>query len=148
MLPRLDDTNRFFWTSGAEGVLRFLRCAACRRYIHPPVPRCPYCLAGDVAPEVVSGRATLGSFTINHQQWIPGSDPYAIGLVVIAEQDDIHLMTNLVEVEPDAIAIGMDLEVTFEHHDDVYLPLFRPLGDRAAAEGSSEATKAGAGAAS
>lgn len=41
LLPRLDDTNRFFWTSGADGRLRFLRCAACRRYLHPPSPAVP-----------------------------------------------------------------------------------------------------------
>ncbi len=41
VLPRLDDANRFFWTSGEDGHLRFLRCAACRHYVHPPSPRLP-----------------------------------------------------------------------------------------------------------
>ena len=29
-LPMLTESNRFFWTSGADGKLRFLRCTACR----------------------------------------------------------------------------------------------------------------------
>jgi len=128
VLPRLDDTNRFFWTSGEDGRLRFLRCRACGRFVHPPVPRCPYCLAGEPEPEAVSGRATVHSFTVNHQQWIPGSDPYVIGLVTIAEQDDVRLTTNLVDCAPADVRIGMAVEVTFEHVEDVWLPLFRPSG--------------------
>ena len=131
VLPRLDDSNRFFWTSGEDGRLRFLLCMACRHYVHPPVPRCPYCLvgtvvAGTLVPEPVSGAGVLHSFTVNHQQWIPGSDPYVIGLVTIAEQDDVRLTTNLVDIAPDDVRVGMPVEVTFEQADDVWLPLFRP----------------------
>jgi len=129
VLPRLDDTNRFFWTSGADGVLRFLRCAGCGCYVHPPSPICPYCLGGNLAPHEVSGRATLLSFTVNHQQWIPGSDPYILGIVTIEEQDDVRLTTNIVGIEADEVRIGMGLEVTFEANEDVWLPLFRPRTD-------------------
>ena len=87
LLPRLDPENQFFWTSGADGRLRFLRCQDCRTYVHPPSPRCPYCLSTDLAPEAVSGRATVVAYTVNVQQWIPGSEPYLIGLVAIDEQD-------------------------------------------------------------
>jgi uncharacterized OB-fold protein len=128
LLPRLDPDNEFFWTGGKDGVLRFLRCGSCRRFIHPPVPRCPDCMSGDLAPGPVSGRATVESFTVNHQQWIPGSDPYVIGLVAIDEQPDIRLMTNLVGCEPDDHLIGSSVEVVFEQNDEVYLPLFRPIG--------------------
>ena len=41
ILPKLDDGNRFFWTSGADGRLRFLRCQDCGYFIHPPQPICP-----------------------------------------------------------------------------------------------------------
>jgi uncharacterized OB-fold protein len=128
VLPRLDDLNRFFWTSGEDGRLRFLRCGACRKYVHPPVPRCPYCLDGTLVPEPVSGRAVVHSFTVNHQQWIPGSEDYVIGLVTLAEQDDVRLTTNLVDIAPDDVEIGMVVEVVFERADDVWLPLFRPAG--------------------
>jgi uncharacterized OB-fold protein len=126
VLPRLDDTNRFFWTSGQDGRLRFLRCGACRRYVHPPVPRCPYCLESALAPEPVSGSGVVHSFTVNHQQWIPGSELYVIGLVTIAEQDDVRLTTNLVDIPPDDVRIGMAVDVTFEQAEDVWLPLFGP----------------------
>ncbi|HEX3461638.1 MAG TPA: OB-fold domain-containing protein [Acidimicrobiales bacterium] len=125
VLPRLDDDNRFFWTGGEDGTLRFLRCQSCQQFVHPPVPVCPGCLGSELAPEPVSGRATVHSFTVNVQEWIPGSEPYVIGLVSIDEQPDIRLITNLVDCDPDDIEIGSPVEVVFEHQEDVYLPLFR-----------------------
>lgn len=126
LLPRLDDDNRFFWTSGADGRLRFLRCRSCGTFIHPPVPRCPACLSDSLAPEAVSGRGTVESFTVNHQQWIPGSEPYIVAWVSIAEQPDIRLTTNLVGLEPTQVEVGMPVDVVFEESDGVYLPLFGP----------------------
>jgi len=133
VLPRLDDGNRFFWVSGQDGHLRFLRCSACRRYVHPPSPVCPYCLDGTLVPEVVSGKGVVHSFTVNHQQWIPGSDPYVIGLVTIDEQDDVRLTTNVVDCGADDVHIGMAVEVAFEQAEDVWLPLFRPAPGAGAA---------------
>lgn len=126
LLPRLEPETAFFWTSGADGRLRFLRCAACRRFHHPPGPVCPWCLATDVAPEPVSGRGTVHAYTVNHQQWLPGAEPYAIGLVTIDDQPDIRLTTNLVGVEPDGLMVGLPVTVRFEQVDDVWLPVFEP----------------------
>ena len=132
VLPRLDDENRFFWTSGADGVLRILRCNNCHFYIHPPSPICPRCLSRDVAPQTVSGRGRVETFTINYQQWIPGSEPYVVAWVSIDEQPSVRLSANLIDVEPDEVAVGMEVEVTFEHVEDVYLPLFRATTDASA----------------
>jgi len=131
LLPRIDQENRFFWTSGSDGHLRFLRCGHCRHFVHPPAPRCPECLSEDLSPEVVSGRATVVAHTVNVQEWIPGSAPYLIGLVAIDEQESVRLTTNLVEVEPEHVRTGMAVEVVFEHLDNVYLPLFRPVAEGA-----------------
>lgn len=155
-MPRLDQENRFFWTSGADGHLRFLRCADCHRFVHPPSPICPECLGRDLSPEVVSGRATVASFTVNQQQWIPGSEHYVIAWVAIDEQPDVRLTTNLVEIDEDDVEIGMPVKVVFEQvGDDVYLPLFTPArsaapAGSAAAPGSAahagSATQAGSAA--
>jgi uncharacterized OB-fold protein len=127
ILPRITDHNRHFWTGGEFGELRFLRCQDCGYYIHPPAPICPRCHSKNLAPEAVSGRATLFTYSVNHQAWMPGPElPYIVAIVAIPEQDGLRLTTNLVDVEPDSIEIGMPLEVVFEHHDDVWIPLFRP----------------------
>lgn len=124
--PALDDENRFFWTSGEDGRLRFLRCQACGYYLHPPLPRCPACGSRELAPEAVSGRGEVHSYTVNHQSWDGGTEPYAIALVTIPEQEGLRLTTNIVGCALDAIRIGMPVQVTFEQHDLVWFPLFEP----------------------
>jgi uncharacterized OB-fold protein len=132
LLPRLDEYNTPFWTGGEHGELRMLRCGACGTWIHPPGPRCPACLGKDVAPDVLSGRGSVHTFTVNHQPWIPGIDPpYVIAIVELPEQDGLRLTTNIVGCAPDAVHIGMAVEVAFEHHDDVWLPMFRPAEEPA-----------------
>jgi uncharacterized OB-fold protein len=126
ILPKVIDENEFFWTSGADGKLRFLRCQDCKYYIHPPSPICPECLSHDVAPEVVSGKATLYTWTVNVQPWIEGTDPYIIGIVEINEQEGLRLTTNVLDLAFEDLRLGIPLEVTFLHIEDVWLPLFKP----------------------
>jgi uncharacterized OB-fold protein len=125
--PKLDDENRFFWTSGADGKLRFMHCDACDYYIHPPTPICPKCLSKNVEPKAVSGAGTVRTFTLNHQPFMPGvATPYAIAVVNIAEQDDLNLTTNIVDIPPEEVKFDMPVQVTFETHGEVHVPLFKP----------------------
>jgi uncharacterized OB-fold protein len=125
--PALDDSNRFFWTSGEDGRLRFLRCQSCGYYLHPPSPRCPVCGSRDLAPEAVSGRGELYSYTVNHQSWDGSTEPYAIILVTFPEQEGLRLTSNLVGCALEDIRIGMPLQVVFEQHELVWFPLFEPV---------------------
>lgn len=124
VLPTIDDENRFFWTSGADGLLRFLRCQGCGQYLHPPLPRCPVCGGSDLSPEPVSGRGEVFSFTVNHQPWDGSSDPYVIALVALVEQEGLRLTTNVVGCPIEEVHIGMPVRVAFEHRDPVWFPLF------------------------
>jgi uncharacterized OB-fold protein len=127
VLPKLSDQNRHFWQGGREGELRFLRCRPCRTWIHPPAPVCPDCLGKDLAVEAASGRATVLTFTLNHQPWVPAPDhPYAIAIVELEEQRGLRLMTNVVNCPAEAVRIGMPVRAVFEEYDDVWFPLFEP----------------------
>jgi uncharacterized OB-fold protein len=139
VLPLVTEHNRHFWTGGAEGELRMLRCRACRHWIHPPTPICPACLARDVAPEVLSGRGRVATFTVNHQPWVPGFDPpYLVAIVELDEQPGLRLTTNLVNCAIEDARIGMPVRVLFEEREDVWIPLFEPErsegGERARGE--------------
>jgi uncharacterized OB-fold protein len=126
VLPHLDQENEFFWTSGKDGQLRFLRCGDCAYLVHPPAPVCPKCLGHALAPDVVSGRGTVYSCTVNHHPWDGTTEPWAIVLVEIDEQADVRLTTNMVGIAPDDITIGMPVRVVFEDHDPIFVPLFEP----------------------
>jgi uncharacterized OB-fold protein len=124
VLPKLDDDNRFFWTSGQDGKLRFLRCNDCGYYIHPPLPQCPKCASRDIAPAAVTGRGVVHSFTINHQPWDGSAEPWAIVLVELDEQEGLRLTSNMVNCDNDNIRIGMPVHVVFQEYEDTFVPVF------------------------
>lgn len=137
LLPRLDSTNRPFWTGGAQGELRIMCCADCGTYSHPPRPVCRHCLSDKVAPRVVAGTGVIETFTVNEHPWFPGQEvPYVIARVVLDDVEDVYLTTNIVGCAPQELAIGDPVRVVFEQHGDVYLPLFtkqerqQPDGDK------------------
>src|SRR5206468_4768572 len=133
-LPALEPESERFWRACRAGRLEITRCRACGWYMHPPRPICPRCQARDLGWEAVSGRATVASFTVNHQRWMPNMDvPYVIGLVELVEQADLRLTTNIVGCAPDAVGIGMPVRVTFQTtmSDEIALPFFEPDPDPA-----------------
>jgi len=129
ILPAVTVDNEHFWRGGQEGELRFQRCQDCGWWLHPPGPRCPNCLGKHLAVEAASGRAVVHTFTVNWQSWIPTFDPpYVVAIVELPEQEGLRLTTNIVDCPHDAVAIGMPVQVTFLEYDDVWLPLFAPVG--------------------
>jgi len=133
-LPPVTDETEFFWTSGADGTLRLQECKYCNALIHPPQPVCRYCRSHDMGVREVCGKATLSSFTINHRFSLPGLPaPYVVAQVAIVEDPRVRLTTNIVDCDPDQLEIGQVVEVVFERHDDIYLPLFRPAAEQSEA---------------
>jgi uncharacterized OB-fold protein len=131
ILPKLTERNRSFWQGGERGELVFWRCQVCKYFIHPFQPICPMCHSKNLAPEAVSGRATVATYSVNYQAWMPGPElPYIVAIVEIVEQPSVRLTTNLVNIDPDAVTIDMPVRVIFEHHPDpdgdVWIPLFEP----------------------
>jgi acetyl-CoA acetyltransferase/uncharacterized OB-fold protein len=128
-LPELTPATEWFWTSGQDGVLRIQGCADCGLLVHPPVPICPSCRSRASAPVAVSGRGTVVGVTVNAHPWHPAlPPPYVIANVALEEDAGVRLTTNVVGCEPDAVHIGQEVGVRFEHHGDVWLPLFEPTG--------------------
>ena len=56
--------------------------------------------------------------------------PYVVAVVSVDDTDDVQLTTRLVEIEPDAVSVGLAVEVVFEQVEDIYLPLFKPADGR------------------
>lgn len=137
MLPEVTPATEAFWHGGADGELRVLRCGGCGFWIHPPGPVCPRCWSRDLVHAAVSGRGVVHTFTVNHQVWNPTWEhPYVIAVVELDEQPGLRLTTNVVGCDPEAVAIGMAVHVTFVRDDDVWLPLFTPAGADAEAAGA------------
>ncbi|CAJ62136.1 MULTISPECIES: Zn-ribbon domain-containing OB-fold protein [Frankia] len=135
LLPQPTAESAAFWTGGRDGKLLISHCRGCGHFFHPPGPVCWRCRSTDVGPEPVSGRATVATYTINRQPWIPGyPPPYVVAMVELADEPDVRLITNIVDIPLDEVRVGLEVEVFFEQWpaepgpDDapVWLPLFRP----------------------
>ena len=127
-LPKLDADNRPFWTGGAAGELKLLRCQDCSTFIHPPRPVCRKCLSEKVAPEVVAGTGVVYSFSVNYQKWHPALEvPYVVARVAVDGAPGVLLTTNIVGCPVESVEIGDRVRVKFEQQDDVYFPLFEKI---------------------
>lgn len=133
--PEPDDVTAFYWRGAAEGTLLVLRCVACGYLSHPPDVACARCGAAALDPAPMSGFGTVYSFTIVRQAFDPAfvpEIPYVVALVELDEQPGLLLLANIVDIDIDAVDIGLRVEVTFEDRDGHAVPQFRP-SDHAAA---------------
>lgn len=79
----------------------------------------------------VSGRGTVHSYAVDRRHLIPGfEDDYVIVTVELEEAGPgARIVSNLVGIEPDAIELGMRVDVTFEPAaGGTVLPKFQPAG--------------------
>ena len=125
-LPRPTELSRPHWDGCREGRLRVQRCAACGGYVFIPQPLCTHCQAGPLEWVDSTGRGTLYSFTTVHRPQRPEFQvPYTVAIVELEE--GFHMLTNLIDCAPEAMRIGMPLEVTFRKmSEEIHLPMFRP----------------------
>ncbi len=71
--------------------------------------------------------------TVNHRAWYPDMQvPYVVAMVAIEEQEDVHLITNIVDCDPLSVKIGDKVKVRFEQAEDLWIPLFAPHMETAA----------------
>jgi len=119
--------DRFFWEGVAAGELRLQRCAGCSRLRMPPSPMCPSCHSLQWRVERASGRGTVYSWVIpRHSPANPDQEPPIVVLVELEE--GVRLVSNLCEVQPEAVRNGMAVEVYFvDFENGVRLHQFRPV---------------------
>jgi len=128
IVPNL--ANRFFWEGAERGALMVLRCEVCGFRAHPSPDRCPRCAARALAPERLSGRGTVYSFTIVRRAFHPGfADdlPYVLALVSLPEQAGLRMVSRVINTAPEAVCIGLEVEAVFVPADGFGLALFQPV---------------------
>jgi uncharacterized protein len=128
-IPVADRYTGFFWEGARDRKLLILRCQKCGTFIHLPRPVCRVCQSFDLAPEQVSGRGTLYTYTVTQKAFHPffvDRMPYIVAVVELAEQAGLRLVSNLVDVNEPDITFGMPLIVDFEVLDpELTIPVFR-----------------------
>jgi hypothetical protein len=125
--PILTEDNRVFWEAAAQRRLVAQRCTDCGRLRHPPRPMCPHCHSLEHEATELSGAGTVYSYAVLHHPRSPKfTYPLVTALVDLAE--GIRLVTNLVDVEPADVKIGMPVRVAFvDAENEMAIPVFAPV---------------------
>lgn len=125
--PALDHVSRQYWEAAGRGELLIQHCPACGHRQHYPRAGCTICGASPDW-EQASGRGVVYTYTVIRQNYgKPFRDelPYVIAMIDLEEGP--RLLTGLTDVEPEAVEIGMAVEVWFaDAGDDIGIPFFRP----------------------
>jgi len=52
--------------------------------------------------------------------------PYVFAALEHDEQPSLRLSTEIINIDPEAVSIGMAVQVVFKQQEEIYLPLFEP----------------------
>ena len=119
--PRVRPESQTFWSAADEGRLVVKKCNACGEVHHYPRDVCPHCLSTDTAWLQSAGTGAVYSFSTMGK----GEAAYTLAFVTLDE--GVTLMTNLVDCDPRAVAIGQRVKVVFKPSDGgPPVPMFTP----------------------
>ena len=124
----IPEGSEAFFEAAKDGRLLVQRCTSCDEHQFYPRKICIHC--GSFAVEWVqaSGKGTVHTYTVIHQQGMPGwrdEVPYVAAIIDLEE--GVRMTSNVVDVQPADVSIGMAVEVTFVDEGLYTLPRFRPV---------------------
>ena len=128
--PFVNTEIKQFWDATAEGRLLLPRCQDCQAVIWFPRPFCPECASTRVDWFQASGRGTVYSYTVNRRGGADLPEYRNAGVYVLAYvelEEGPRLMTNIVDCDPESLAVGLPVRVAFrELTEEWSAPVFRP----------------------
>jgi uncharacterized OB-fold protein len=124
----------------ARDELLITRCTECGRAQFPPRAVCYGCDASGTLQWVpAAGTGEVWSFVTFHKAYFPPevrAVPYNVAIVQLDEGP--RLVTNLVDVPDDEVAIGLRVRCSFVHTGDQHLAVFHPDSTPAAPTGAAD----------
>lgn len=120
--PQPNVETQPFWDAAAAGRLTIKRCGACNEAHYPPRGRCPFCFSDDTHWEDSNGAGQIYSMSTMRRG--PNA-PYVLAYVTLDAGPAV--LTNIVDCDPDALALGDRVEVVFAATEGgPPVPFFRP----------------------
>jgi uncharacterized OB-fold protein len=125
-------TSQPFWDALRQERVDLQHCDDCGTWVYYPRLRCPHCLSAALTWQTTSGEGTVFTFTVAPQPTAPPfADEVPQLLAMVELSVGVRVSTTLVDVAPEAIAIGMRVQPVFDHGDDgITLLRFRPADQR------------------
>ncbi len=117
-----------FFDAAREQTLLIQRCSECRRHQFYPRQVCISCGAADPEWVEASGRGTVHTFAVIHQQGMPGwrqETPYVAAVIDLEE--GVRMTSTVIDIDPSDVTVGLEVEVTFVDEGSLVLPRFRAI---------------------
>ena len=127
--PMADAITLAWWEAAAEHRLVVQRCTACGQTRLPPAPVCSACRSSEADWQEVPGRGEVYTYTIVHRPIAAEQSlPFLVAVVSLEESSGLRMISNLVDVSPEEVTIGMPVELVWEDMSaDLAIPRFRPV---------------------
>ncbi len=120
--PTPNPETQVFWDAAENGELMLKKCDDCGKFHYYPRSICPHCFSDKTTWTKAAGTGEVYSFSVMKRSKIP----YAIAYVALDE--GVKMMTNIVDTDLDAIAIGQRVKVVFKPtKDGPPVPMFTPV---------------------
>lgn len=106
-----------FWDNLQSGKLVFQGCVDCANITHPPLPVCSKCQSKNRSWVLAPKVGYIFTYTVVYHA---GHDsvrevlPYNVVVVEFRELQGVRIVSNVVDVPPEGITIGMAVEAVFE----------------------------------
>ena len=104
-----------FWNAYDHGELVVQQCAECQHLQHYPQPMCQKCQGTKFNWKALSGKGHIYSFTVARRAFHPyweGRTPYVLAIIELEE--GIRILSDILDTDVEAVAIGQQLEAHFE----------------------------------
>jgi uncharacterized protein len=120
--PLTNPETEPFWAAAREGKFLIRACTDCGKAHWYPRAICPHCFSNRTEWREGSGRGTIYSVSVMKR----APEVYAVAYVTLEEGPT--MMTNIVECDFDALAIGQAVTVTWRptQGDGPPYPQFKP----------------------
>jgi len=130
-LPRLNEHDTMeFWQATRNKELKYQKCDDCGTIVFYPRRHCTGCTGGNLNWHVASGKGIVYTYSVVRQSYHPffrNLIPYAVAWIDLDEGP--RILSNVIGVEDPLhdIHIGQRVEVEWEEHDELCIPLFKPV---------------------
>ena len=117
-----------FWAATLDKEFKYQQCDNCEKIIFYPRRTCTGCTDSKLQWKVSKGLGKVYTFSIvrlSYHPFFKQKLPYVVAWIDLDEGP--RILSNVVGCDADACKIGMDVKLEWEEHEDLNIPLFKPV---------------------
>lgn len=119
--PIPNPDTQVFWDAAKEGRFLVKFCKDCGKAHWYPRAVCPLCFSSNTEWRTGSGKGSIYTYSPMRR----ADPPFVLAYVTLEEGPT--MLTNIVDCDPDQLAIGQPVELLFRPSTGEYpIPLFKP----------------------